>query len=223
MGVDEQDSIAITEELIAQTALPGCPEHLLPPFRKMTMAEACRTYAGFNLDTTQSVSALRSTAIRLGISIPDASESWESTFNRIFLNLVEPNLPQDRPLILDEYPEQITCLAKRTPRRPYRQRWELYAGGIEVANCYNEEIDPQVIRSYYQEQYAYLTSERGVSGSVIPAIDPSFPNLFGPSFPPCSGVAMGVDRLLMLQLKRNNLGGVILFPLSAMMSPGCGV
>ncbi len=217
---DEQQSIAITEELFARTALPGCPQHILPPFRRMTVAEACKTYAGFDLDCTQSTAKLRKEALRLGLTLPDEPESWESTFNRIFLNFVEPTLPQDRPLVLDEYPQQIVCLAKKTPGRPYRQRWELYAGGIELANCYNEELDPTIIRTYYHQQQAILASERGQSQAVIPDADPSFADIFGPAYPRCSGVALGFDRLLMLQLGRSALGGVILFPLSDMLSAG---
>jgi elongation factor P--(R)-beta-lysine ligase len=217
---DEQDSIAITEELFTKTALPNCPRHILPPFRRMTVAEACKTYAGFDLDATQNSDKLRKQVIKLGLTLPSNPESWESTFNRIFLNFVEPNLPQDRPLVLEEYPQQIVCLAKKTPGRPYRQRWELYAGGIELANCYNEELDPQIIRSYYQQQYAILTTERGESGTVIPDADPTFADMFTPDFPSCSGVALGFDRLLMLQLGRRNLGGVILFPFSDMLPDG---
>ncbi|PKL14671.1 MAG: elongation factor P--(R)-beta-lysine ligase [Spirochaetae bacterium HGW-Spirochaetae-8] len=220
VDADEQLSIAITEELFARTALPGCPEHILPPFRRMTVAQACKTYAGFDLDSTQSTTRLRKEAQRLGLTLPYEPESWESTFNRIFLNFVEPALPQDRPLVLDEYPQQIVCLAKKTPGRPYRQRWELYAGGIELANCYNEELDPTIIRAYYQQQQAILASERGQSLAVIPDADPAFADIFAPDYPRCSGVALGFDRLLMLQLGRSALGGVILFPLSDMLSAG---
>lgn len=220
VGADDTDSIGITEELIAATALPGCPDYLLPPFRRMTVSEACATYAAFDLDAVQSIGGLRGQASRLGLPVPDESESWEETFNRIFLNFVEPNLPQDKPLVLREYPKQIVCLAKQTPGSPCRRRWELYAGGIELANCYDEEQDPNVIRACFREQYSILASRRAVTGEVVPDIDQTFADLFDGRFPQCSGVAMGMDRLLMLQLHRKTVGGVILFPLSAMIADG---
>ena len=219
VGADEVDSIAITEELLAKTRLPDTPEHLLPPFRRMRMAEAISTFAGFDLDATQSINALRSEAIRLGLTLPDHPESWEETFNRIFLNCVEPELPQDKPLVLTEYPKQIDCLATQTPGRPYRRRWELYAGGVELANCYDEQRDRETVAAYYRDQYAQLSSERAYTAEVIPDIDQSFIDLFD-HFPPCSGVALGFDRLLMLQGGYKTIGDLILFSFSAMMADG---
>lgn len=219
VGATEEDSIAITEELLAKTALTGAPEHVRPPFSKMSVAEACKRYAHFDLDTTQSVQALREVAKKLGLTLPKGAESWETTFNRIFLNFVEPELPQEKPLVLYDYPKQIVCLAKETEGRPYRRRWELYAGGIELANCYDEERDVQKVASYYRQEYAQLTSERGQTDEVIPDVDPTFPDIFT-NFPQCSGVAMGFDRLLMLQGRHKTIGDLILFTVSDMMADG---
>jgi lysyl-tRNA synthetase class 2 len=220
VGADDETSIGITERLIAETALPGTPSHVLPPFRRMSVAEACHAYADFDLEKTQSISSLRDQAKRLGLTLPAEPESWEETFNRIFLNFVEPNLVQDKPLVLTEYPRQIVCLAKTVPGKPFRRRWELYAGGIELANCYDEETDRHVIADYYREQYAILVSQRAASAEVIPDIDDSFADIFDGRFPPCSGVAMGIDRLLMLQGNHKTIGDLILFNVSAMMADG---
>lgn len=220
VGADDEDSIGITEALLSETALPGTPEHVMPPFRRMTVAEACKTYANFDLDKHQSVAQLRTQATRLGLTLPTQPESWEETFNRIFLNFVEPNLPQDRPLVLCEYPKQIVCLAKQIHGKPYRRRWELYAGGIELANCYDEERDRQTVADYYHEQYAILVNQRATTGEVIPDIDLGFADIFDGRFPQCSGVAMGIDRLLMLQGKHKTIGDLILFSVSAMMADG---
>ena len=220
LGCDEQDSIAITEELIAKTALEGTPEHLLPPFKKMSMREACQTYGNFDLEKCPSTATLRAVADNLHLYTPPEGESWEALFNRIFLNVVEPNLPQDKPLILYDYPEQIECLAQKSKQGPYRQRWELYAGGIELANCYNEERDAVVVKAFYEKQYALLIAQRANTGEVIPDIDPSFPQIFDQDFPQCSGVALGLDRLLMLQGGYKKIEDLILFPLSAMLRSG---
>ena len=218
VDVDEQDSIEITERLFAQTALPSTVDSLLPPFRRMTVAEACKRYAGVDLDAVQSMNKIREAAISLGLQLPSAPERWEDTFNRIFLNFVEPNLPQDKPLVLEDYPVQIECLAKRKENSPYKRRWELYAHNVELANCYAEETDATVIRQYYEEQYRLLCAERANTAKVIPDIDPFFADIFEQNYPKCSGVALGFDRLLMLQMGRKNLRGVILFPLSDIIS-----
>ncbi len=218
VGADEVDSIAITEELIAKTALKGTADHLLPPFKKMSMAQACHTYGGFDLEKTQSINALRQVADKLELYAPPEGESWEALFNRIFLNVVEPNLPQEKPLILYDYPVQIECLAQKSDKGPYRRRWELYAGGVELANCYNEEREKEAVQAFYDHQYPLLIEERGDQGEVIPDIDPSFIDIFDGGFPQCSGVALGIDRLLMLQGGYKRIEDLILFPLSAMLT-----
>jgi lysyl-tRNA synthetase class 2 len=134
--------------------------------------------------------------------------SWEDAFNVIFLSLVEPNLPADRPLVLDEYPAQIECLARKIPGTAYRERWELYVRGIEIANCYTEESDPQAVRSYFESQVGKK------SGAMVPhAVDMGYARLFE-KFPACSGVAIGFDRLAMVLLGKAEIGEVIAFPFS---------
>lgn len=212
VGLDEQDSIALTEELFAH--LDG-PDFLKPPFNRLTVSEAMWQYAQVDLDKNQSQKALAQEARRLGLSVPDKPESWEDTFNRIFLTLVEPNLPQQRPLVLESYPAQIDCLAKREGN--YRRRWEMYAGGVEIANCYDEETDREKVSAYYRKQYAILIQERADRGFVIPDADPDFADIFT-DFPQCSGVALGLDRLQMLLMGESSLEGVILFPFSGTIS-----
>lgn len=206
VGMDEQDSIGLTEELFAH--LDG-PDFLKPPFDRLTVSEAMWQYAQIDLDKNQSQKALAQEARRLGLSVPEQQESWEDTFNRIFLTLVEPNLPQKKPLVLDRYPQQIDCLAKREGN--YRRRWEMYAGGVEIANCYDEETDKEKVSAYYRKQYAILIQERAERGLVIPDADPDFAEIFT-NFPSCSGVALGLDRLQMLLMGASSLEGVILFP-----------
>ncbi|NCC12460.1 MAG: elongation factor P--(R)-beta-lysine ligase [Spirochaetia bacterium] len=217
VGFDEQDSISLTEQLFS-SLLPetGC-EDLRPPFGRVTVQEAMRIHAGVDLEKHQKQASLANEARRLGLSVPDEPESWEETFNRIFLTFVEPNLSKERPLVLEKYPRQIECLAK--PEGNYRKRWELYVRGVEVANCYDELRDQQVIERYYTEEYARLVGKRSESGSVIPDTDPSLAAKFA-SMPPCSGVAIGLDRLQMLLMGKTALEGVILFPLSGMLTSG---
>ncbi len=217
IGADDTDSIGITEELLRMSSLKGTPEYALPPFIQMSVNEATKKYAHIDLDHLQSIQKIRKAAIDLGLSLPQQIESWEDTFHRIFLTFVEPNLPKHKPVILTQYPQQIDCLAKGIPHTPYRKRWEMYIGGVEIANCYDEEIDKERVKAFYQKEYAKLVSERNITGDVIPDIDYSFADIFDSTYPQSSGVAIGLDRLLMVQLGCNSLEDLILFQLSDML------
>jgi lysyl-tRNA synthetase class 2 len=137
---------------------------------------------------------------------PDAT--WEEAFNVVFLSLVEPALPLDRPLVLDEYPAGIECLAKDIPGRPYKERWELYVGGIEVANCFTEMGDRKAVEAYFASQGAKKLR------SLVPhRVDADYPSIFE-DFPPCSGVAVGFDRLAMVLTGAKHIEDVINFGFS---------
>lgn len=218
IGANDEQSIGITEELLYNTSLKGTPESALPPFIKLSVSEAMYKYAQVDLDKVQTIPLIRQAATHLGLNLPPTLESWEDTFHRIFLTFVEPNLPKHKPVVLTQYPYQIECLAKKIPHSPYRRRWEMYIHGVEIANCYDEEINEEVVKSYYEKEYAKLVSERRASQDVIPDIDYSFAHIFDSSYPPSSGVAIGLDRLLMVQLGRKSLEDLILFQLSDMLS-----
>ncbi|MCY1153033.1 MAG: elongation factor P--(R)-beta-lysine ligase [Sphaerochaetaceae bacterium] len=213
INMDEQDSIELTSEMISKTHLKDCPSWALPPFRKMSVNDAMKQYCDVDLEKCQKQSLLYEKAIKLGLSNVKRNESWESTFNRIFLTFVEPNLPQDKPLILDNYPKQIDCLATNDKSSPFKKRWEMYIGGLEVANCYDELKDKEKVEEYYKKEYSTLIRERSLTNRVIPDIDHEYHEIFN-SFPQTSGVAIGMDRLLMSQMNIDNIEGVILFPFS---------
>lgn len=219
VGYDEVDSIALTQRLLRETALPNCPQSVLEDFEVLSVRDAVMRYtvpkytnitdAGTtDLDRLQNPKDLREQAQRLGLYVP-GPESWDDTFNRIFINFVEPNLPKDHPVCLVEYPKQIECLAQRNGN--YRHRWELYINGMEVANCYLEERDVETVMAYYKEEYNKLVELRSQNGKVIPDADASFADIFD-RFPKCSGVAIGLDRLLMVETGRCDIDDVLLFP-----------
>ncbi|TFG78557.1 MAG: elongation factor P--(R)-beta-lysine ligase, partial [Spirochaetales bacterium] len=131
---------------------------------------------------------------------------WEDVYNQAFVNWVEPVLPQDRPLVLGNYPAQVECLAARVPGTPWKDRWELYAGGMELANCYTELADPEAVRA------SLVKEEERKRTSLFPhRVDLSYAELFR-DFPPCSGVAMGFDRFLLALTGRTDIRDAILFP-----------
>ncbi|MDD2231342.1 MAG: elongation factor P--(R)-beta-lysine ligase [Sphaerochaetaceae bacterium] len=212
VGYDEKDSIALTEEMFCKTAIPGCPDGLKGGFEVVSMADALKKATGLDLEAIQDYATLRKQAVNLGLAIdPSVREGWDDTFNRIFVAFVEPALTGSRPVCLTGYPAQIECLAENDGMT--KKRWELYWDGVEIANCYAEETDPLKVRDCFRKEYAALSAARSVSGSVIPDVDDKYWEIFR-TFPKCSGVAIGMDRLLMTECKKKSIGDLILFPVS---------
>jgi elongation factor P--(R)-beta-lysine ligase len=209
-GYSYLDNIVETEELFKTLITEKTPQSLRPPFVRMSMEEAFLNFAGFSLEKNYKEDQLRDKCIQLQIE-PDIDDSWEVLFNRIFLQIVEPSLPQEKPLVLYNYPARIKTLAKDLKGTIWSERWELYAGGMELANCFTEETDREKIREYYEEEKKLKDEISPVSHPV----DHQYYKYFGPDFPDCSGVAMGMDRLIMLLTGESSIEGVILFPLNA--------
>ncbi|MFQ3620487.1 MAG: amino acid--tRNA ligase-related protein [Spirochaetales bacterium] len=213
-GADYLNSIDITEEYLTYL-ISNIPKEyktprlasLLPPFRRMRMEEAFKEFAGFDL-ASLSREDLIEKAKQSGFMVSE-NNTWESVFNLFFVHQVEPNLPKDRPLVLLDYPEQLYCLAKRIPHTPWRERWELYLEGIELANCFTEESDPREIETYFS-----LEGDLKASSKIPHVLDEEFRKMYQKGFPLCSGVALGMDRLLMKLAGASSIQGVILFPLS---------
>jgi len=213
VGYDEKDSIKLTQDMIRSTALPFCPTSVLQDFEILSVRDAMLRYAKIDIDELQNPKDLRKAAEDLGLPIP-GPESWDDTFNRIFINFVETSISKDHPVCLTDYPKQIECLA--VAQGNYRRRWELYINGLEVANCYLEETDEDIARSYYRREYQKLVSLRSDNGKVIPDVDDSFCETLS-NLPKCSGVAIGLDRLLMVETGAKDIDDVLLFPFSKMI------
>ncbi|NCN06156.1 MAG: elongation factor P--(R)-beta-lysine ligase [Spirochaetales bacterium] len=204
LGADYVASLDLTRELLQD--LPLCTDsptahRLHLPVRTMTMEEAFKDLAGIDLlplvvpedspegDIQALAAAQRALAQKSMEVRPD--ESWDDCFQRLFLTWVEPELPDDSPLALIDFPWRIRTTAARKLDTPWAQRWELYLGTLELANVYTEETDPGQTASFLEgEQAALLQQGRRVK------VDPEFPKVAG-ALPPCSGAAMGVDRLVM--------------------------
>jgi len=135
----------------------------------------------------------------------------------IFSELVQPTLGFDAPVLLFDYPASQSQLAKTSRvvdpasgvERVVTKRFELFIRGLEIANGYDELLDPSVLRA----RVAATSEERRRDGSrelpresrLLAAMD------FG--LPQCSGCALGVDRLLCALLGTNRLDDVLTFPI----------
>jgi lysyl-tRNA synthetase class 2 len=215
VGGSYLDSIAVTESLFSHllaTAGPAAPaERLAPPFLRLTMEEAFRRFAGIDLASCQDPPSMIAAAGAKGLAIAHDA-TWEQAFHIVFLTLVEPSLPREKPLVLLDYPALIATTARRKPNTPWAERWELYIQGVEVANCYTEETDLAALERLFVEE-----TDRKRGCSVPHKIDRELPQLIASGPTECSGAALGVDRLEMLFFGESDFGGVIFFPLSTII------
>lgn len=213
LGFSDKDSITLTRQLIDTLITDKTPSYMKEPFIVMSVNDAMKEFAGTDLDEYQDRADLFERALQLG-QYPQEDESWDDIFNRIFITYVEPSLPADRIVVLTDYPYQIECLARKQEGRPYRNRWEMYIAGTEVANCYEEETSPEETRQYYDKEYTILKSQRKGTSLPVPAVSDSFPEL---AVPPSSGVAIGLDRLLMCLTGKKDINDVLLFPFEKLL------
>jgi lysyl-tRNA synthetase class 2 len=230
VDADYRDSLGISEalfEALLGACFPGPgepPADLRPPFERITVEEAFERWAGFDLYDAARRGALEEEARRLGLD-PMPGLGTGDLYDLIFVHAVEPALPRDRPVALLDYPAFVPCLAKRKAGGNAVERWELYVRGIELANCYSEETDAGEVRRYFEREGAAKNREalvpHGIDGdywrTFLPRRDPRGEEA---PFPRCSGVAMGLDRLVMALTGKSAIDGVLPFPMDAASATG---
>lgn len=216
MNADYRDSLTITENLfssiLSELKLEQV-EGVSLPFERITMDEAFLKTAGFRLSDCPEPEQLAEKAAGFGLETDD-SYGWDDLYEMIFVHKVEPNLAQitKKPLFLMDYPKKVPCLAQDSAGSPdCKERWELYINGIELANCYSEETDPQKVQEYFEREGGLKCKE-----AVVPhRVDENYWKMFN-GFPRCSGVAMGVDRLVMCLAGKKSIDGVLPFKFDVM-------
>lgn len=132
--------------------------------------------------------------------IPTSStDSWSDLFHRLYLERIEPRLTNYSALIVYDYPPQLAALA-RLNSSGWAQRFELYLQGMEIANAYDELTDPKehMLRLAKENQY------RSIEGKELHLMDNELLNCLQGGMPPCGGIAVGLDRLLLYLLDLNN-------------------
>lgn len=203
----DRDNITLLRELFLalDSEFPGCG--FSNSVEEYSMEEAFRKWAGFSLESNICFSALADRCEEHSLTVC-SDDSEESLFNKLFLTLVEPEIPRDRPVILTRYPALVRTLSETEPGTPWSRRWELYLNGTELANCYTELTDTGLVRCWIDEE----TAEKGKRALVPVVADTGFADKIV-GLPPCSGTALGVDRLLAIILKLNSIGEVIYRPL----------
>ena len=128
-------------------------------------------------------------------------------FNEDMALKVIPALPQDRPVVLKEYPKEVASLARLKPGEPdVAERAEVFIGGIELANAYSELNDRKEQMWRFSEEAARIEKEQG---RKMP-LPESFLKALG-HMPPAGGIALGMDRLVMLFCDASSIDEVLAF------------
>ncbi len=205
----------MVEELISETAQKvnqsevtsflGNEISLKPPFRRLSIIDAIAEYTGRDI-RGKSEDELRYTAKDLGLEL-DPKISSGKIIDEIFGEFVEPKLIQ--PTFIIDYPTEMSPLAKEHPSQPgIVERFELIVGGKEVCNSFSELNDPVIQRERLESQ-AKLR-QRGDEEAMI--VDEDFLRAIEYGMPPCAGIGIGIDRLVMLLTGQDSIRDVIFFP-----------
>ncbi len=171
----------------------------------LTVAEGFQKYAGVDLLST--LDGNRPDVAKLAAQAPvafQADESWTDIFSRILVEKVEPHLGIGRITVFYEYPSCEAALARACAHdRRVAERFELYAAGVELANGFGELTDPQEQRRRFEEE---MEIKQRIYGERYP-IDEELLEALA-IMPEASGVALGLDRVIMLATGATRIGQV---------------
>jgi lysyl-tRNA synthetase class 2 len=185
------------------------------PFERLGVAEAFRRYCNIDLLATApdpavpDLALLADAAKPLGIA-PHDGDAWDDLFFRLFLERIEPYLGVGTPTILHDYPISMAALARAKPEDArLAERFELYVAGLELANAFGELTDPVVQRARFVMDQEIKLRRHG----MIYPIDEDFLAALG-AMPESAGIALGVDRLVMLATGAERIEDVLWAPVS---------
>jgi lysyl-tRNA synthetase class 2 len=180
---------------------------------RITVAEAFHRFAGIDLLATVAAggetdaAALAAAARAAGVRTA-TDDTWADVFSKVMVERIDPRLGQERATILFEYPISEAALSRPCPADPkVAERFELFACGVELANCFGELTDPAEQRRRFGLE---MDEKARVHGERYP-LDEDFLAALA-HMPPASGAALGLDRLVMLATGAARIDQVIWSP-----------
>jgi len=216
--VDYDEMMRLTENLVASAARAAIGKTRVkwvddeidfsPPWRRMPLREVIAEYSGVDYDAYPDTDDLRQAAANAGLR-PEANWNRGKIMDELLTAFVEPKLIQ--PTFLVDYPTAFpgSTLAKGKPDNPLEvERFEAFAGGIEIANAFSELNDPRVQRERFEEQ----VRAREAGDPEAQPFDEEFLIALEHGMPPTGGMGLGIDRLVMLLTDQHTIRDVILFP-----------
>lgn len=176
------------------------------PFERLTYDQAFERYTGSKV-LARSTHEIVALARRLGVSAPESlpTDDRDGWLNLLLAERVEPHLGHDRPTFVFDYPASQAALAcvRGEGQTAVAERFELYVNGIELCNGYHELTDAIELQSRIQREATASEKYIPQPTRLLAAMQHGLPA--------CAGVALGVDRLIMLCLGANSVRDVIPF------------
>ncbi len=213
---DYLDEATRTEELVADVARAVSYSGELDfsgPWRRVGFVEAVQEASGIDImahhDAPSLAAAIAdSEAVAAsGLSIDTEGASWPQLADDLLSKFVEPQLRQ--PTFIIDYPLELSPFARAHRSKPgLAERWEAFAGGMEIANAFSELNDPDIQRERFEAQRRLADA----GDEETQPYDQLFLEALEHGMPPTGGVGLGIDRLVMLLTGRSTIREVVLFP-----------
>ncbi len=212
---DYNDVMSMLEEMVSGTTkqLTGGYEvkfgdstiDFAPPWQRLELRQTIKRYSGIDFDKYPDADSLRTEMLRLKMEA-DPSKDRGRLIDELISTFVEPNLIN--PTFLFDYPVEMSPLAKTKPGDDRLvERFEAFAGGMEIANAFTELNDPIEQRERFKRQLEGRYKE-----AEAETIDEDFLAALEYGMPPTGGLGVGIDRLVMLLTNQQSIREVILFP-----------
>ena len=213
---DFNDMMELTENVIAHMAevatgstvvnFQGTEIDFKPPWKRMTMIECVKEYAGVDFDTIDTDEEALEVAREKGIEITPGMRRGE-VINAFFEEFGEDKLIQ--PTFITHHPVEVSPLAKRNAEDPRKtDRFEAFANKWELANAFSELNDPIDQKGRFLDQLR----KKELGDDEACDMDEDFINALEVGLPPTGGLGIGIDRVMMLLTNSASIRDVILFP-----------
>jgi lysyl-tRNA synthetase class 2 len=214
--VDYTAMMALTEAIVAhvaeastggrQIAYGGTSIDLTPPWPRRGMAELVLEHTGVDFLAIDNAESARDAASRVGCAL-SGKENWGQALEAVFAARVEDKLLQ--PIHVTGFPRDISPLAKADRDDPRLvERFETYVYGWEIANAFSELNDPIDQRARFEAQML----ARAAGDEEAQPLDEDYVTALEYGLPPCGGLGIGIDRLVMLLTDSPSIRDVIAFP-----------
>ncbi len=177
------------------------------PWARVSFVQSILEQTGIDLTVHRTAEALAAEIDSKGLAVK-TSGLWFEMADDLLSKYVEPKLIE--PTFVIDYPVEISPLAREhRSQEGLVERWEAFAGGMEIANAFSELIDPDVQRERFSAQRRLSAIEQ--DAETMP-YDEAFVQALEHGMPPTGGVGLGIDRLVMLLTGKQSIREVVLFP-----------
>jgi lysyl-tRNA synthetase class 2 len=206
---DYEDVAGRFERLVAYVADEigyGGPIDFTPPWRRETLADAIAERTGIDVLALRERDQLAGAMRAAGLAAPE-EDTWPQLVDELLTKHVEPGLTA--PTFLLDYPVELSPFAKRHRAvEGLVERFEAYAGAMEIANAFTELNDPDEQRRRFEQQRALAAA----GDQEAQPFDEAFLQALEYGMPPTGGIGIGIDRLVMVLTGRQSIREVVLFP-----------